>query len=261
MNTHHHNSSGGHHPAQHPTASSSTGAGTKRPLSPIKAPPPNPPSVEAAYKRKCIQMKKRLNEIETENANLRRRNERGWQYVRKMRLETCILLEHLAKVTGMVEELEAGGNTKAGEGLAEVRARARAVLGESMEEEAEEEEELHHNNKEKENGVSGAARRGEQRSLGNGLNASELGVLDDETEGSSEEMPPTPQERPLRSKRSRKSNLPGDDHEGAGSGAGGDGGDGGDHQPTGTKDSATAVENNEPSSSRAQESTSDNQGQ
>lgn len=191
MNTHHHNSSGGHHPAQHPTASSSTGAGTKRPLSPIKAPPPNPPSVEAAYKRKCIQMKKRLNEIETENANLRRRNERGWQYVRKMRLETCILLEHLAKVTGMVEELEAGGNTKAGEGLAEVRARARAVLGESMEEEAEEEEELHHNNKEKENGVSGAARRGEQRSLGNGLNASELGVLDDETEGSSEEMPPT----------------------------------------------------------------------
>lgn len=180
MDTHHHSSSG--HP---PAPSSSTAAGTKRPLSPIKAPPPNPPSVEAAYKRKCIQMKKRLNEIETENANLRRRNERGWQYVRKMRLETCILLEHLAKVTGMVEELEAGGNAKAGEGLAEVRARARAVLGESKEE-----EEMH--NKERENGLGGGARRGaEQRAFGNGLNTSELGVLDDETEGSSEEMPPT----------------------------------------------------------------------
>jgi hypothetical protein len=77
--------------------------------------------VEGAYKRKCIALKKRLNEIEAENEMMRMRNKRGWQYIQKMRLESCILLERLAKVTGMAEEAQAGVNP-------ELRARAAAMM-------------------------------------------------------------------------------------------------------------------------------------
>lgn len=62
----------------------------------------NPPSIEAAYKRKSIALKKRLTEIEEENEIMRLRNQRGWHFIQKMRLETCILLERLATVTGMM---------------------------------------------------------------------------------------------------------------------------------------------------------------
>ncbi|KAL8774225.1 MAG: hypothetical protein Q9209_000976 [Squamulea sp. 1 TL-2023] len=62
------------------------------------APAPLPPSVEAAYKKKCIQLKKRLNEIEADNAAKRLRMDRNKRFIEKMRLEQAIMLEHLGKV-------------------------------------------------------------------------------------------------------------------------------------------------------------------
>ncbi|RHZ51334.1 uncharacterized protein CDV56_104127 [Aspergillus thermomutatus] len=141
-------------------------------------PSSNPPSVEGAYKRKCIALKKRLNEIEAENEMMRMRNKRGWQYIQKMRLESCILLERLAKVTGMAEEAQAGVNP-------ELRARAAAMM----------------NNAGALNGYPGAA------GAGAAAGSNGAAYVEDETEGSSDEQPPTPQERPLRVKRSRKSNI------------------------------------------------------
>ncbi|KAL4785210.1 hypothetical protein BJX76DRAFT_325416 [Aspergillus varians] len=135
-------------------------------------PSTNPPSVEIAYKRKCIALKKRLSEIEAENELMRTRNRRGWQYIQKMRLESCILLERLATVTGMAEEAQAGVNP-------ELRARATAMITSAT-------------------NLNGTAAT---------RNGSGPGYYEDETEGSSDEQPPTPQERPLRVKRSRKSNL------------------------------------------------------
>ncbi|KAF4259535.1 hypothetical protein KXW98_006801 [Aspergillus fumigatus] len=143
-------------------------------------PSSNPPSVEGAYKRKCIALKKRLNEIEAENEMMRMRNKRGWQYIQKMRLESCILLERLAKVTGMAEEAQAGVNP-------ELRARAAAMMS----------------NAGVLNGFPGAVGAGVV--AGGGTNGA--AYVEDETEGSSDEQPPTPQERPLRVKRSRKSNI------------------------------------------------------
>ncbi|CAG8024646.1 unnamed protein product [Penicillium nalgiovense] len=134
---------------------------------PSSIPPANPPSVEIAYKRKCIALKKRLAEVEAENEIMRTRNRRGSQYIQKMRLETCMLLERLTKVTGMADEAKTGAANP------ELRARAAAMM----------------------NPAQG----------GPGL------LLEDDTEGSSDEQPRTPEERPLRVKRSRKSNAPGID--------------------------------------------------
>ncbi|OQE16288.1 hypothetical protein PENFLA_c028G04828 [Penicillium flavigenum] len=134
---------------------------------PSSIPPANPPSVEIAYKRKCIALKKRLAEVEAENEIMRTRNRRGSQYIQKMRLETCMLLERLTKVTGMADEAKTGAANP------ELRARAAAMM----------------------NPAQGGA----------GL------LLEDDTEGSSDEQPRTPEERPLRVKRSRKSNGPGID--------------------------------------------------
>ncbi|KAL8687008.1 MAG: hypothetical protein Q9224_005279 [Gallowayella concinna] len=61
-------------------------------------PAPLPPSVEGAYKKKCIQLKHRLNDIEAENAAKRIRIDRNKRFVEKMRLEQAILLEHLGKL-------------------------------------------------------------------------------------------------------------------------------------------------------------------
>lgn len=87
--------------------------------------PPNPPSVEAAYKRKCIELKRRLNEIETHNDDLRLRNARGSRYIQKMRLESCMLLERLAMLTGE------GEGRVANERNPELRANAMALMDES----------------------------------------------------------------------------------------------------------------------------------
>ncbi|KMU91636.1 conserved hypothetical protein, variant [Coccidioides immitis H538.4] len=85
-------------------------------------PPPNPPSIESAYKQKCIDLKKRLQEIESHNEALRARNERGHRYLQKMRLESCILLERLGLLTGMTDENGPGP---------EIRARALALMNQA----------------------------------------------------------------------------------------------------------------------------------
>jgi hypothetical protein len=77
--------------------------------------PLNPPSVEAAYKRKCIELKKRLNEIEAHNEEMRLRNMRGTRYIQKMRLESCMLLERLAVLTGDSEAKPADATNVHGE--------------------------------------------------------------------------------------------------------------------------------------------------
>ena len=60
-------------------------------------PPPLPPSVEAAYKKKCIELKRRLIEVDEDNDAKRLRIARLHQGIRKMRLERAYLLEALAK--------------------------------------------------------------------------------------------------------------------------------------------------------------------
>lgn len=60
-------------------------------------PPPLPPSVEIAYKKKCIELKRRLIEVDEDNDAKRLRIVRLHQGIRKMRLERAYLLEALAK--------------------------------------------------------------------------------------------------------------------------------------------------------------------
>lgn len=122
-------------------------------------PSANPPSVEIAYKRKCIALKKRLAEVEAENDLMRVRNRRGWQYIQKMRLESCMLLERLATVTSMADEAQSGN---AGP---ELRARAAGLITGS--------------------GFSNGA-----GPHGTG------GYIEDDTEGSSEEQPATVSDPP-----------------------------------------------------------------
>ncbi|MCJ1424648.1 hypothetical protein MMC29_002536 [Sticta canariensis] len=60
-------------------------------------PPTLPPSVEEAYKKKCIQLKRRMNEVEESNDAFRLRKVRLMRGIRKMRLERAFLLEILGK--------------------------------------------------------------------------------------------------------------------------------------------------------------------
>ncbi|KAL9038762.1 MAG: hypothetical protein Q9214_005153, partial [Letrouitia sp. 1 TL-2023] len=106
-------------------------------------PPTQPPSVEAAYKRKCIALKQRMQEVEEANDALRLRKIRHLKAIRKARLERALLLEHLGRLL-------------------------------------------------KKNGADV-----------NGLGA----IYDEDSEGSSE-GPPTPNEKPLRSKRSHRRPIP-----------------------------------------------------
>ncbi|KAK3937629.1 hypothetical protein QBC46DRAFT_392268 [Diplogelasinospora grovesii] len=70
-------------------------------------PPALPPSVEEAYRRKCIQLKQRTNEVEEANNAARLRLLRLKRQVEKMRLERAFLLEQLAKRTSTnVEDSE-----------------------------------------------------------------------------------------------------------------------------------------------------------
>ncbi|KAK4123359.1 hypothetical protein N657DRAFT_690971 [Parathielavia appendiculata] len=62
-------------------------------------PPALPPSVEEAYRRKCIQLKQRTSEVEDANDAARLRLARLKRQVEKMRLERAFLLEQLAKRT------------------------------------------------------------------------------------------------------------------------------------------------------------------
>lgn len=70
-------------------------------------PPPLAPTVEEAYRRKCIQLKQRVNEVEHDNDSARLRVVRLERGVQKLRLERAFLLEQLAKRTSTnVEDSE-----------------------------------------------------------------------------------------------------------------------------------------------------------
>lgn len=62
-------------------------------------PPPLPPSVEEAYKRKCQQLKRRMNEVEESNDAAYLRVTRLRREIEKLRLERSFLLEQLSKRT------------------------------------------------------------------------------------------------------------------------------------------------------------------
>lgn len=119
---------------------------------------PNPPSIEAAYKRKCIALKHRLNEIETENDAMRLRIVRGKRHVQKQRLETAMLLHRVALLMGMATERPEGGSALSLEGGNEAFEKAKKVL---------------------EEGRVGGDDLGDQV------------MIDDESEGSQPEEPPT----------------------------------------------------------------------
>ncbi|CAJ2505990.1 Uu.00g001200.m01.CDS01 [Anthostomella pinea] len=70
-------------------------------------PPSLPPTVEEAYRRKCIQLKDRSREIEEENDAYRLRLARLKRQIQKSRLERAILLEQISKRTSTnVEDSE-----------------------------------------------------------------------------------------------------------------------------------------------------------
>src|SRR5579862_1308913 len=71
-------------------------------------PAPLPPSVEHAYRQKCIDLKKRINEVEESNNVLRLRLARTKRGILKLRLERAFLLEQLAKRTSVNVEDSAG---------------------------------------------------------------------------------------------------------------------------------------------------------
>lgn len=67
-------------------------------IQPSAAPPPTlPPSVEEAYKKKCIELRRRMIEVEEQNDQMRLRRTRLIRGIRKMRLERAILMDVLAK--------------------------------------------------------------------------------------------------------------------------------------------------------------------
>lgn len=59
---------------------------------------PLAPSQELAYRRKCIQLRRRLTEIEVNNDATRRRIEQEKNHINKMRLNRAILLNHLKEL-------------------------------------------------------------------------------------------------------------------------------------------------------------------
>jgi hypothetical protein len=70
-------------------------------------PPSLPPSVEEAYRRKCVQLKNRTNEVEDANDAARLRLARIKRQVEKLRIERAFLLEQLSRRTSTnVEDSE-----------------------------------------------------------------------------------------------------------------------------------------------------------
>ncbi|KAI1781423.1 hypothetical protein F4818DRAFT_436615 [Hypoxylon cercidicola] len=70
-------------------------------------PPSLPPTVEEAYRRKCIQLKERTKEIQDENKAYQLRIHRLERQIQKTRLERAFLLEQLSKRTSTnVEDSE-----------------------------------------------------------------------------------------------------------------------------------------------------------
>ena len=79
---------------------------------------PLAPSVEKAYYRKCIELKRRLNEVETANDEARIRRQRLDRGIMKMRLERAFLLDELRK--RMPHDVD-GSDGSADEGMPSVR--------------------------------------------------------------------------------------------------------------------------------------------
>lgn len=77
-------------------------------MAPQPAVPPSlPPSVEEAYRRKCVQLRNRTNEVEDANDAACLRLARIKRQVEKLRIERAFLLEQLAKRTSTnVEDSE-----------------------------------------------------------------------------------------------------------------------------------------------------------
>lgn len=65
---------------------------------PVQRNPPLAPSQELAYRNKCIQLKKRLAEIEANNDNTRRRIAAEKERVMKQRLLRSLLLSQLREI-------------------------------------------------------------------------------------------------------------------------------------------------------------------
>ena len=65
---------------------------------PIQKNAPLAPSQELAYRKKCIALKRRLMEIESNNDSTRRRISQEREHVQKMRLLRAILLNHLKTI-------------------------------------------------------------------------------------------------------------------------------------------------------------------
>jgi hypothetical protein len=59
---------------------------------------PLAPSQEVAYRQKCIELKRRLSEIEANNDSLRQRLTRERHFQDKMRLNRAILLNHMKEL-------------------------------------------------------------------------------------------------------------------------------------------------------------------
>ncbi|KAI1814860.1 hypothetical protein GGS20DRAFT_585126 [Poronia punctata] len=73
----------------------------------IAHPPSLPPTVEEAYRRKCIQLKQRSKEIEEENDAYRLRLDRLKRQIQKLRFERAIILDQISKRTSTnVEDSE-----------------------------------------------------------------------------------------------------------------------------------------------------------
>lgn len=67
--------------------------------SPVGPTPPLPGSVEQSYRQKCIDLKKRINEIESSNDVLVVRIQRARRGIQRMRLERAFLLQQLEQRT------------------------------------------------------------------------------------------------------------------------------------------------------------------
>ncbi|KAL9112591.1 MAG: hypothetical protein Q9227_003162 [Pyrenula ochraceoflavens] len=140
---------------------------------PLHKNPPLAPSQELAYRQKCIDLRRRLTEIEQNNDAMRTRIARERAAHDKMRLNRAILLHHLKNVID-------------GEPLnsADAAMLRRAGADENLQSTMGYDERM--------TGIDGNARSG---------------YLDEDTDNSVDEEMPEPQERPLRSKRSNKYNA------------------------------------------------------
>ena len=71
--------------------------GYRRQVAAGRVPPTLPPTVEEAYRKKCIELKRRMSEVEQNNDSVRLRKTRLLRGIRKMRLERSLLLNELKK--------------------------------------------------------------------------------------------------------------------------------------------------------------------